>query len=256
MLRLLTLAFIIVFTIAVSPAPPLCETADFDHSHRLYGKVLNEYVYDGLVDYSALQSSPELLNAYLNNLGNIHRAEFDLWTENEQKAFLINLYNAAILKFIIDHYPVSSVKKMGDWFSSPWKDKFVQLFGEITTLDFIEHELLRKNFNDPRIHFALVGAAKGYPPLGNKPYTAKKINKELREQGKLFMSQPEKNSIDRENSTLYLSPIFKWFKDDFKVRARTLNAFVSNYFPGRPNLRNYKIKYTDFDWSLNDSSSE
>lgn len=233
-------------------------TDTFDHSHARLDKVLKKHVdSEARVDYRALQRDRAELNAWLNGAAAVSQSDFNAWTEYQQLAFLINLYNAGTLRLIIDNYPIASIKKIGGFFKGPWDQKVVQLFGETVTLEHIEHDLLRKNYDEPAIHFAIVCAAKGCPPLRAEAYTPEKLNAQLDDQGRAFLAQQTKNRFDLANQTLHLSPIFKWFAGDFEKKSGTVQKFVADYFPegyrSRLNAGKLKIRYTDYDWSLNES---
>jgi len=219
----------------------------FDHTHTGLHEVLQARVDDrGLVDYAGLKADRAGLDAYIAETSAVSQADFDQWTEPQQIAFLINVYNAETLELIIDHYPVSSIKKIGGLLSSPWDKKSVVLFGEKTTLNYVEHELLRKNYDEPRIHFAIVCAAFGCPPLDNQAFVAETLDTHLTERGEFFLGEKQKNYI--ENDTLYLSPIFNWFKGDF-TKDGTLQEWVDPYFA--ENVSQKSVQFTDYDWSLN-----
>jgi hypothetical protein len=230
--------------------------SDFDHSHALFGKVLDAFVADGWVNYAGLEQNPADLKAYLGQLASISRTEFVKWSEPEQIAFLSNLYNAATLQLIIDHYPVQSIKKIGGRWKGPWKQEVVSLFGEKVTLDHVEHDLIRKDYNEPRVHFALVCAARSCPPLRGEPYTPEKLDEQLEDQGRIFMNTPSKNRVDLENRTAYLSKIFKWFGGDFEEASGSVPAFVRPYFPKDISKQledgKFAVEYMDYDWALND----
>lgn len=227
----------------------------FDHSHKLYGNVLILYVKDGLVDYSGLKSNPGNLKDYLEQTALVSKKEFDSWTGEERLAFLINLYNARTLELIIENYPVKSIKDIGSGAKGPWEEPIVPLFGEIITLNTLENSIIRKNYNDPRIHFALVCAAKGCPPLLGVPYIAENLNNQLGAQTQKFLADSAKNSIDVKNKVIRLSPIFNWYMDDFSRTAGSVQKFIKPYYLNFP-VEEFKIEYTDYDWSLNDSSAE
>src|ERR1051326_887668 len=205
--------------------------AGFDHSHALFDKVLKAHVKDALVNYPALKASPKDLNAYLDQLAGVSEADFQKWTEKQQLAFLINLYNAATLRLITDNYPIASIKKIGGLLSGPWKQEVVRLFGQITTLDHLEHQVLRKKYTEPRVHFAIVCAAHGCPPLRSEAYVAEQLDAQLDDQGRKFLGTAAKNSVDARARTLYLSPIFKWFSEDFEKKSGTVQKFVAPFFP-------------------------
>jgi hypothetical protein len=143
------------------------------------------------------------------------------------------------------------------------------VLGEEITLDHIEHEVLRKEFNEPRIHVALVCAAMGCPPLRNEPFTGEDLDTQLDDQSKTFLANPEKFRIDRDAGTVYLSSIFEWFGEDFVMTykpdegysghsesERSVLKFASEYL-GDEDARYlkeeaYEIEYLDYDWSLNE----
>lgn len=228
----------------------------FDHTHNHWTDALRRFVVDGRVDYARLKTNRADLDKYLGELASVPLREFQSWNTNQQLAFLINLYNAETVQLIIDHYPVDSIKDIGGWMTKPWDLKCVNLFGKTVTLDTIEHGMIRKNYKEPRIHFALVCAARGCPPLRSEAYVAEQLDAQLDDQVLVFLATPEKNRIDTENKTLYLSPIFKWYGEDFQKYTRGVQYFLSRYYPkvDERALRDgaYKIYYTDYDWSLND----
>ena len=166
--------------------------AAVDHSHQLFGQVLDQFVRGGLVDYAKLKADPKDLTRYLDELASVPKSEFEKWEQPEQLAFLINLYNAQTLKLVIEHYPVKSIKKIGNILKGPWDQRVVRLWGETVTLNTLEHEILRKDYDEPRIHFALVCAAHGCPPLRKEPYVAERLNSQLEDQGRAFFSNAAK----------------------------------------------------------------
>jgi hypothetical protein len=137
------------------------------------------------------------------------------------------------------------------------------------TLDEIEHNVLRKEFNEPRIHMALVCAAMGCPPLRTEPYEGAKLDQQLNDQARVFLANPKKFRLDRGQGKVYLSSIFRWFGGDFvknygtdkafpgfSPEERAVLNFLSQYLPAgdRDYLLKgkYTIAYLDYDWSLNE----
>jgi uncharacterized membrane protein YdjX (TVP38/TMEM64 family) len=244
-------------------------TASFDHSYAGYNVLLKRFVNDSRVDYKGLMSDPEALERYLEGAAGVGNAQFNDWEESEQLSFLINLYNAATLKLIVDHYPVKSIKKIGSLFKGPWDQSVVRLFGEVITLNNLEHNIIRKQYNEPRIHLALVCAAKGCPKLRSEAYVADRLNEQLDDQSRDYLSSPAGLHIDWERQIVYFSSIFKWYGEDFIAgyspasefpgldrTERAVTNFSSRYLPAlyRNYLKagGYSIKYMDYDWSLNE----
>ncbi len=219
----------------------------FDHSGL--DSVLKRYVNDsGMVDYAELKSNRAGLDTYLKSTAAVSNSTFDGWGKDEQLAFLINVYNAETLQYIVDNHPVASIKKLGGIFSTPWDKKNVDLFGERVSLNHLEHKVIRPDYAEPRIHFALVCAAKGCPPLRNEAYTAAKLESQLEDQAKVFLNQTAKNRLDGD--TLYLSTIFKWYGDDFKKGGRSVSEYVDPFIEGA--TAGKSIEWTEYDWSLNE----
>ena len=235
--------------------PKITQGNEFDHSHKNLNLVLKTYVRNGNVNYSDLKSNPYTLNQYIKETSSISKNNFENWTRDQQLAYLINLYNAITLKLIIDNYPLKSIKDI----DSPWNIKIVRLFGESVTLNQLEHEVIRKNYNEPRIHFALVCAAKGCPILINETYLPVKLNIQLEEQTKEFLLDKNRNSFDLENGEITISPIFDWFKLDFKKSSNSVIGFIKPYLGEElssniPSKEKLSIKYSFYDWSLNDQA--
>ena len=240
--------------------PALGFAADFDPSHRLYGEVLVRFVQGGLVDYASLKADRGKLDLYLDQLAAVPKDRFKTWSPQERLAFLINLYNASTLRLIIDHYPVKSIKGIGSFFKGPWDQEVVRVFGDTITLNTLEHKIIRPEYREPRAHFALVCAAMGCPPLRGEPYAAAELQGQLDDQGRLFLSATHKNRVDAAGRTVYLSPIFKWYAEDFQKKSGSVLSFVEPYFPegaakGLP-AGGYSVKYTEYDWSLNERKAK
>ncbi len=237
------------------PPIPTEEPITFDSTHPQLAKVL-EKVADGfgVVDYETLHRAPQPLDDYLNHAASVPRSQFDGWAKPERMAFLLNVYNAATLKLMADHYPIASIKMIGG-VRSVWNLKVVRLFGEKCSLNHLEHEMIRKMFQSPSIHFALVCGAKGCPILRKEPYTAARLEEQFAEQARAFLRNEEKNFVDLGGKELHLSPIFKWYREDFGKSDAEIIRFVADYFPPKTAeaLRGggFKIHYTEYDWSAN-----
>lgn len=236
-------------------AAGILHAADFDRSHAQLTQILRQHVREARVNYAALKKDSAGLNRYLDVLAAVSRDDFKNWTEAEQIAFLVNAYNAWTLRLIVDHHPVASIRRIGGWFSGPWDQKIVRLFGTTITLDDLEHKMLRGDYAEPRVHFALVCAAKGCPPLRDEAYTGARLNEQFDDQARRFLGDPAKNRVDAARRTVFLSPVFKWFAGDFERKSGSVLAGVAAYWPpeARAALRDdFKIRYTDYDWSLNE----
>jgi hypothetical protein len=231
----------------------LLQAAEFDQTHEPLSRILQTYVKDGLVDYATLKTHRQSLDQYLVEAASVAEADFKRWTEPRQLAFLINGYNAYTLQLIIDHYPVKSIKDIGSLFKGPWDQPVVRLLGRTLTLNNLEHDIIRKDYPDPRIHFALVCAARGCPPLRDEVYVADRLEKQLDAQARRFLATSARNLIDAGTMTVHLSPIFKWYGADFEKKHGSVLAALQPYWPKASASAHaqggFKIRYTDYDWS-------
>ena len=192
------------------------------------------YVKDARVNYAALKAHPQDLSRYLDQVAAVSRAEFKKWNEPQQIAFLSNAYNAYTLRLIIAHYPLQSIKDIGDFINGPWDQPVVKLFGETMDLNAVEHKILRVNYAEPRLHFVLVCAAKGCPPLRNEAYIGARLEEQLVNQAKQFLAESTKNRVHVAARTVYLSPIFKWYGSDFEKKSGSVLASLNPYWPAGP----------------------
>jgi Protein of unknown function, DUF547 len=220
--------------------------------NQILSELLTKYNQAGQVDYAGLKAEETRLDAYLEGLANV---DADSLPHDERFAFYTNAYNAWTIKLILSGYPgVASIKDLGSLFKSPWKKKIVKLKGGLTTLDHIEHDILRPEFKDPRIHFAVNCASKGCPPLYREPFVGSQLDKQLDEVTRQFINNPEYNRL--EGNKLYVSSIFKWFREDFNnAIIDFFEAYASDDLKREIQQRkaSLKIKYLDYDWSLNGS---
>lgn len=226
----------------LSPKPP---------DHDLWEVLVSRHVSkDGVVDYQGFQADSELLYQYLDTLS-AHHPDPAKWTKEEQLAYWINAYNAFTIRLILEHYPLKSIRDITlidiPHVSSPWDIKFFKIGGKEYDLNMIEHDILRKQFNEPRIHFAIVCASKSCPALRNQAYHPLLLEDQLSDQASRFINNPAKNII--EPHKLQLSQIFNWFQDDF-TKQTTLIQFLNRYSTEHINA-DAKIEYLPYDWSLN-----
>ena len=229
----------------------------FDQTHARYAAVLTNYVRNGRVDYARLQAAPQGLDAYLNDLAAVKPQDFAAWTRENRLALLLNLYNARTLRLIIDHYPTKSIRSIGVLPGAAWRQLVVRIGGQVMTLDHLENSIIRAEYHEPGIHFALVCAALGCPPLRAEPYVGQRLNEQLDDQAKQFLGLPEKNRFDAATQTLWLSPIFSWYKQDFTGVAGSLEEYVRPFLPeeSRQALKRasrVKVRFTDYNWDLNE----
>ena len=232
----------------LSPSRLAADPAMVDH--RLYAQLLQLHVRDGVVDYGGLKRQEAMLDRYLDHLAGI---DPDGLSDKARFAFYVNAYNAWTLKLILDHYPgIKSIKDAGSLWQSPWKKKIALINGGLLTLDEIEHDILRPQFRDPRVHFAVNCASKGCPPLFGIPFNGRDLDHQLDRVTRSFINDPTRYRMDGD--VLYVSRIFKWFGEDFDDDPI---GFFRKYAVGnlqtelQARSQGLRIKFLDYDWSLN-----
>lgn len=221
--------------------------------HSLFTQLLKKYVNQkGFVNYKGFKREQNELRKYLNLLSS--HPPTDQWTRNDQMAYWINAYNAFTIELILNHYPVKSINDIGSkikipFVTTPWAGKFFKIGGESTSLDDIEHGILRKKFDDPRIHFALVCAAVSCPPLRNEAYVGNQLDAQLNAQGRAFFGDPTKNVVT--SGRVSLSKILDWYGADFRTNGQTLAKWVNRYATTKM-ADNAPVSYQAYDWALNE----
>ncbi|MCA9395586.1 MAG: DUF547 domain-containing protein, partial [Candidatus Omnitrophica bacterium] len=170
----------------------------------------------------------------------------------------LNVYNATIMKTVIDHYPISpgfSLKGLAypknsiQQIANVWDKKSSNFLGKPMSPNNIENDTLRKEFHEPRIHFALVCASAGCPPIRNEAYTSERLDTQLEDQVSIFLSDINKNRIS--GNTIEISKIFKWFEADFGG-MQGVKSFIGRRKPDWKIDDSTAVRYLDYDWSLNE----
>jgi len=232
-------------------------------SDNIFSDLLSQHVIDGHVDYEELCQNDHL-QTYISQLA--QSRPDSLRDKKDKLAFWINAYNAYTLKIICDNFPLKSINELhtgGLYLGSiikktVWHKKFAVVNGEKLSLNDIEHEIIRKKFADPRIHFAVVCASKSCPALRSEAFTGSRIDQQLDEQARVFFADKEKNHFNAEKKLAYLSKILDWYQRDFGKNEVEVLQYIADFLPEkiansiRRNPQEWKVKYTSYDWSLND----
>ena len=248
----------------------------FDHRHTAWTTLLKKHVVllDGgkasQLRYAGMAADSAVLKAYLATLSAVNPAGFDGFSKPQQQAFLINAYNAFTVDLVLTRYPkLASIKDLGNVLQSSWKQKFVPLLGTTTSLDGIEHDMLRVRgrYDDPRVHFAVNCASIGCPMLREEAFVAERLDAQLDEQAQRFLSDRSRNRWNPSTGKLEVSKIFDWYGEDFKLGHRgisSLPAFLARYADrladaaaDRERIAGQKVPvgFIDYDWRLNDAKA-
>ncbi len=216
-----------------------------------YNGLLQTHVHAGskagiksnLVDYDAWAKDPRHEQA----MKALTQVDFSKLDPQALKVFWINAYNLLTIDLIVKNSDVKSIKDLGTLLQSPWKAHSWQVAGKAYTLDEVEHGILRI-MHDPRMHMAIVCASLSCPDLRNEVYQEKTLDSQLDDQARKFLSNPTKG-MKESASGISLSPIFKWFAEDFGGDKGIL-AFVKKYKPD-VSERGAINDYFSYDWNLN-----
>jgi len=244
----------------------------FDHEYWSYAKLLHEHVHMAVVDYTALKEHRRALADVMASLAEPSAADERAWTREQRLSFWINAYNLFTLRAIVDHYPIRSawltlqprhsIRQIdGVWTTLSWSAA-----GRTVTLDDIEHRILRPEFKEPRVHFAINCASVGCPPLSPDPYRPATLNEQLDAAARGYLARAQ--GLQIRGDTLRVSRILEWYGEDFVTAfapdaagksdrlERVARAVVIHFGPAaaaelarKPSTR---IRYLEYDWSLND----
>ncbi len=206
--------------------------------HKDWDAMLQSYVSDdGKVDYNAFKKNESRLDTYLALLSN--NEPTSTWSRDEQLAFWINAYNAYTIKLVVKNYPINSITQLDN--GKPWDNKWIKIGGQMYSLNNIENDIIRPQFNEPRIHFAVNCAAKSCPPILNEAFLPSKLDVQLEKVTIAFLNNKAFNTFD--NGVACVSKIFEWYKKDFG----NLEEYLSKYMKKKV----LEVKYADYDWNLN-----
>lgn len=250
-------ALVLASTTATPLTPLQAQGKTVDHAP--FDQLLRAHVSNGIVDYEAFGAAPTF-KKYLATLSAVDPATLP---REERLAFWINAYNAYTIDLIVTKGETQSIRNVNKSLGflklkGPWSDPFIRINGRALTLDNIEHDIIRKEFSEPRIHFALVCAAMGCPPLRSEAYTGPRLEEQLQDQGVKFIRQsPSKNRVDVAAKTLYVSLIFNYYKKDFGGTPASVGKYLAAWYPaGSPERAflergQYTFTETPYDWTLN-----
>jgi hypothetical protein len=222
-------------------------------SHLLWDQLVKAHVKsNGTVDYKGFVRDKAKLDQYLK-LISTNAPDRRAWSKNEQLAYWINAYNAFTVKLIVDNYPVKSIRDLGPSLKIPgvkdvWHYEFFQIGGADASLDEIEHGILRKEFDEPRLHFAINCASVSCPPLLNEAFVPEKLDSQLNKVALAFVNDPLRNKISADQAQV--SSIFSWFKEDFTKKGNLVD-FLNLY--SKVKIKpSAKISFLDYNWALNE----
>jgi len=254
-IRIAQLALIIVLTAMAASAMAREGPIDLE----LYARLLESHTrsVDDIagvrVDYRGLAKSPE----WKTLVRQVSSARPSRLSRQGQIAYWINAYNILSIDLVAKHYPVSSIKDIGSFFSPVWGLEVARIEGQSISLGQIENEILRP-MGDPRVHSAIVCASISCPPLARTPFRPEALDADLEAAMRVWLESPHKGiRIDRSARRITISKIFDWFEDDFDAGGDvidTIKRYVAiddaHWLEGEG--KKVSIRYFDYDWSLND----
>lgn len=235
----------------------------FAEEHALFTSLLGDYVKDGHVGYAKLCRDARL-GKYIQQLSSTDPSKYE--NAKDELSFWLNAYNAYTLQVICEHYPVKSINELhsggliiGTLIKGTiWDKKIAVVDGEEMSLNHIEHDIVRKKFRDPRVHFALVCASVSCPALRAEAYEGDVLDRQLNDQAKIFFEDRRKSYFDVDTKTAHLSKILDWYSDDFGGSKEKILEFIARFLPAdvRAAIVNdpsaWKIRYASYDWALNE----
>lgn len=222
-------------------------------SHQIWDQLVKAHVKsNGMVDYKGFIREKAKLESYLKLLSD-NAPDRKTWSKNQQLAYWINAYNAFTVKLIVDNYPTKSIRDLGPKLKIPlikdvWHYKFFKIGGVESSLDEIEHSIIRKEFDEPRIHFAINCASVSCPPLLNEAFVPEKLESQLQKVAITFINDPTRNKITPD--AVQISSIFLWFKGDFTKKGSLID-FLNQY--SKVKIKSSaKVSHLDYNWNLNE----
>jgi hypothetical protein len=215
--------------------------------HAILDRLLAAYVHGERVDYLTLRDRDyDQLALYLDQLAAVASKSLG---RTDQLAFYLNLYNATAIRAVIDRLVAGYSVAANEW--ALFDEPLVRLDGGKVSLNHLEHEIIRKRFDDPRIHAALVCAARSAPALAATAYRGATLEDVLEQSMRRFINDPARNVI--AEGELRLSKLFEWYADDFGGKP-AVTAYVQKYVD-RP-VGGLPVQFLDYSWDLNLAAPE
>ena len=228
-------------------------------SHDAWGSFLDTYLVtdhpSGVhrVRYSEVNGEDRTaLQEYLDRLQSVAVSELN---RDEQLAYWINLYNAATVELILEHYPVESIRDIGGGMfgGGPWDEELLRVEGENLTLNDVEHRIIRPIWQDPRIHYVVNCASIGCPSMYPEPLTADNWERIFDEAAVDYTGHPR--GVRFDDGRLVLSEIYNWYSEDFgdtfEGVVNHLERYVDDETAARLREFDGRGRY-EYDWALNE----
>ncbi|MGI9272207.1 MAG: DUF547 domain-containing protein [Woeseiaceae bacterium] len=256
-----------------APLPVGFEATGFQHDS--FEDLLRQWVSaDGNIDYAgwhASDSSRTKLDRYLAAVSQFSptSASERFETRSDELAYWMYAYNAYVIKSVLDHWPIASVTDVkapieaisGLGFFYRQRFKFG---GEYMSLLSVENSIIRKQYQDARIHFVLSCASGSCPIVRPELPTGAALEQFLATAATEFASDPGNISVDHKTRRVILSRIFKWYRSDFETAVRltgqaggdSLIAYARSIAPeplagDLKKAGDYEVVFNDYDWALN-----
>lgn len=283
--------FLFLLLVLFAPLPVLgAEEASLPFDHSLWDQFLKKFVNEkGEVNYRAALGDPALLDGYLEKLKSFSTQSYSAWPREEKMALLINAYNAALIRSVLNHYPLKTPLAI----PGGWEQSLVQI-GHIPpekeppagmtaapasledqptlthSLNQIEEIFLRRGYRDEKALFGLCRASRSSPRLRQEAYTGPLLEGQLYLATREFVNDPGRNRIVPGEKKIVLSRIFQWYARDFLLNwsnfpeeikwnpaEMAVLSFFAHYLQDLKQVEylreaKYKVKYSIFDWALND----
>lgn len=231
--------------ILIACTTTLCAHAQSDSFFTKADLFFESYVTDGLVEYQKIKESPQTLEQLVRQI-----ADFSLTgsAPPERKAFFINAYNLLVIKQVLENYPTKGPMSIPGFFDT----KTYLVAGRPVTLDQLEKDLLFVQFPDPRLHFILVCAAIGCPPLADYAYVPDSLDTQIERKTREVLNINWYVRVYKDKTSV--SQVFEWYETDFLNDTTSVKAYINRYREVQI-PESHEIDTYQYNWSLNDSEN-
>jgi hypothetical protein len=233
-----TLSLVLVVACGAKAKPSVDVSAWADS----YEALLQRYVTPAGVRYTAWKASAADMAAL--QVVATHIAQTAVPADPTARlAFYIDAYNATVLSQVLAVFPIPGVLEHDPDF---FKQSAV-IAGETMSLDHLENEIIRKQFKEPRIHFALNCASVSCPPLLAKPYSSCDLDAELERQTLAYLKSSQ--GCEEVGGKVLVSQLFEWFAGDFEAAEGSAAKFIAKH--RQQPLPSDALTFRPYDWNLN-----